>query len=195
MTEELAPVIFRQGKRLYLRPLEKGDLPFFVRSMNDPEVTRFLTICLPVGIEDEEEWFERQRKNRDESLVFAIVLKEGNQLIGSMGFHRIDHLNGTAMTGSAIGKKECWGKGYGTEAKMLLLEYAFNTLNLRKVCSAAYAPNERSIGCLKRCGYKEEGRLRAQHFINGEYVDDVLLAVFRNEWLPLWAKYHKEHLS
>jgi RimJ/RimL family protein N-acetyltransferase len=91
-----------------------------------------------------------------------------------------------------IGEKEYWGKGYGTEAKMLLLHYAFDTLNLRKICSSVISFNERSHKYSLKCGYKEEGRRKAQLFRDGKYWDEIQLAVFRKDWLLLWKKFQAE---
>ena len=142
-------VVFRMGKRIYLRPLSKEDIPLLAVWINDPEVNQYLKISHPMRLEDEMKFYESlgERKN---DIIFAIVLKDTDDIIGTMGLHKIDHKNGLATTGSFIGRKDLWGKGYGTEAKMLLLEYAFNTLNLRKVCSIVYDFNERSKKCLKK---------------------------------------------
>ncbi len=84
------------------------------------------------------------------------------------------------------------GQGYGTEAKMLLLDYAFNTLNLRKVCSTVLAFNGRSQRYNEKCGYVVEGVQKAQVFRDGSYHDLILMAVFRDDWLPVWREYQKQ---
>ncbi len=108
-----------------------------------------------------------------------------------MGIHRINWKDRTATTGAVIGEKAYWGKGYGSEAKKLLLDYAFNELNLRKICSGALAFNGRSQAYSKKCGYEVEGVLKQHIFKNGEYHDLVQLAVFKEQWLPLWKKFRK----
>jgi RimJ/RimL family protein N-acetyltransferase len=108
-----------------------------------------------------------------------------------MGIHRINWKDRTANTGAFIGEKQYWGKGYGTDAKMVLIDYAFNTLGLRKLSSHVYAFNERSIAYSKHCGYVEEGRLIRQRFIEGEYHDEVILSLFKEQWLPYWDAYQK----
>lgn len=108
-----------------------------------------------------------------------------------MELSHINRIHGTAVTGAVIGEKEYWGKGYGSEAKLLLLKYAFDVLNLRKICSAAIAFNERSIRYQERTGYKIEGRRANQIYADGQYWDEVLLAVYREDWLPIWKKYQE----
>lgn len=187
--EALSPIVFRQGKKVYLRPILKEDLELLVRWINDPEVTQFLKVVMPMSPEEEWEWFEGLRKRKPRDVVFGIALTKTNELIGNTGLHRIDSVNRTATTGTLIGRKDLWGQGYGTEAKMLLLDYAFNTLNLRKICSQVHSSNPRSQRCQEKCGYKVEGRFKDHIFRNGEYVDLVQLAVFRDDFLPLWERY------
>lgn len=121
-------------------------------------------------------------------MTLAMVTNEGRH-IGNIGLHRIDWRNRVATTGTLIGEKDLWGKGIGTEAKILLLHHAFQSMNLRKICSQAIAYNERSIAYSKKCGYKVEGVLRAHVFRRGEYWDLVNLAVFWEDFLPVWEKY------
>ena len=185
------PVVFRQSKRVVLRPLEEEDIPLLVRWINDPEITRFLKAVYPMTIADEKEWLEQLRKNHDKDIVFMIVA-EGKP-IGVMGLHRINWIHRWAKTGAVIGEKGYWGKGYGSEAKMLVLDYAFNSLGLHKICSSVIAFNTRSFRYSLKCGYEEEGRRKDQYFIHGRFWDEIQLAVFKKDWLPLWRKFKKEH--
>lgn len=190
-TPKNAELYFRKATRVALRPVLESDIPHFMCWINDPEVHRFLTIYMPMMEADEQEWFERLHKRKPNDIVFTIEV-EGRP-IGNMGIHHIDYRQGTAHTGVVIGEKEMWGQGYGAEAKMLLLHYAFNTLNLRKMCSVVYAFNERSLAYSKSCGYVEEGRRKEQYYIDGQYVDEVNLAIFRKDWEPLWEQFVEEH--
>ncbi len=184
-------IVFLKGRLVNLRPVAKTDLPLITRWINDEEVRRYLAVCVPQSFEDEEAWFAGLSKKKATDLVFVIEKTDG-QAIGVMGIHGIHPIDRTATTGSFIGEKEEWGKGLGSEAKLLLLNYAFNTMNLRKICSGAFAFNERSIRYSVRCGYKEEGRLKEDVFRDGKYHDKVLLAVFREDFEEVWKKYQSE---
>ena len=186
------PIVFLKGKRLYLRPVLEQDLDKLVVWINDPEIRRFLASYLPQSPQDEKQWLENMAKKKDTDLVFAIVLKENNEQIGNIGLHGINHRQGTAHTGTLIGRKDLWSKGYGSEAKMILLDYAFGTLNLRKINTSVFATNPRSLKCQKKCGYQPEGVLKQQRRLNHEWVDEVLLAVFREDFLPLWEKFKED---
>jgi RimJ/RimL family protein N-acetyltransferase len=185
------PIVFLKGKNVNLRPVSKLDVPYLVRWINDPDVRYFLEAYLPQNEQDEEKWVENLSKEKSRDIVFIIETKAGKP-IGLMGIHNIKWRDRVATTGALIGEKAYWGKGLGSEAKMLLLDYAFNTLNLRKMCSGAIAFNERSIRYSLRCGYKEEGRLRAHIFRAGRYWDLVQLAIFQEDFLKPQKKVRKK---
>lgn len=178
--KETPKVKFRKFDGVYLRPICREDLPTITAYMNDKSVTEYLSTSYPRSFESETKWLDGL-SNCKTDIVLAIVLEKDDEFIGVIGLHKIDHVNGTARTGMWIGKKEHRGKGYGHIAKMMLLDYAFNTLNLRKVCSSTIAFNDRSQKCLMRCGYVKEGVRKDQYFRGGRYWDEILWAVFRSE--------------
>lgn len=182
-------VVFLSGKLVNLRPAQKSDIPHFTRWINDPRVRQFLLNTLPQTEKQEETWYEGHGK--DDKNIILVIETKGGKPIGSMGIHRIDWRNGIGTTGALIGEPEYWGQGYGTDAKMILLDYAFNTLGLRKVCSDVFAFNKRSLRYSLHCGYRIEGRLRKHTFRNGRFHDKIVLGVFRDEWLPIWKHYRK----
>lgn len=182
-----APVVFLRGKKVILRPPRKEDAPTYQRWVCDPEVRQFILAFRPMSIRAEEEWIDGLDK-RNNDIVLAIDTLEG-QHIGNMALHEISWKDRVATTGAILGEKEFWGKGYGTDAKMILLDYAFNTLNLRKIKSAVYAFNKRSLQYSLHCGYKIEGRRRQEMFKNGRYHDIIDLGLFKKEWLPIWRLY------
>ena len=182
-------LIFRVGKRVNLRLIHEDDVQVITGWMNDEEVTRHVSHYLPASVKSETEWIQKL-EDRTKEIIFGIETSDG-QLIGLMGVHNINWRDRTASTGALIGEKEYWGKGYGSEAKMLKLKYAFDVLNLRKICSTCIAFNERALRYQQKCGYQVEGRRKNQHFADGKYWDEILLAVYREGWFPIWERYLK----
>lgn len=181
-------IAFLKGKKTILRPIERSDAPLLTKWINDPDVRVFLKGSYPLSELAEERWIEEKLK-KENDFTLGIVDTKTSKLIGTMGLHQILRIHGTALTGALIGEKSYWGKGYGSDAKMALLDWAFNTLNLRKICSRVIAFNERSYAYSKKCGYVEEARLKDHYFRNGKYYDQIILSVFREDWLPLGKKY------
>jgi len=181
-----------------LAAMNRDYLPLLMQNANNLEVTQGVLLRPPVTIEMEEEWFNRIAKKSDTDHVFAILLHEPPidgvtqyRYIGHCGLHRISWPDGTAKTGSIILEKGLHGKGYGTEAKLLLLYHAFFVKGLRKVCSEVKAFNGNSWGHLLKAGYEQVGRRIRQHFHQGMYVDEILFDVFREDFEVIWLKYEQ----
>lgn len=183
-------VVFLEGRRLYLRPACRADIPLFVKWANDPDVRALSSDrYLPVDEIQGDEWLTSLHKKNDK--MSLVICLNNTRAIGLMGIHSIDWKNRLAMTYAIIGEKQFWSKGYGSEAQMILLHYGFDSLNLRKIHAVVFGFNERSQAYNEKCGYSVEGVQRQHIFMNGEYHDLILMAVFREEWLPIWNKFLK----
>jgi RimJ/RimL family protein N-acetyltransferase len=185
-------VVFLCGFLVTMRPIEPDDAPVLERWINDPGTRRFLQNCLPLNVSDEQEFLEKQRT--DPTTVTLMIVAPDGTPIGTMGMGGISWKNGIGITGSMIGECNYRERGYGTDAKLALLQYAFNTLGLRKIKASVYDFNERSYRALLRCGYHEEGRLYSERFIDGAYRDEILMAVFRDSFEESYAA-HRECLE
>lgn len=174
---------FLIGERLYLRVLEDADIrEEYLSWLNDTEVTRYLGVGkFPSTPETLRKYVENLRSSMTD-LIFAIVDRETEQHIGNVTLNRIDWIHRTADTGLMIGQKDFWGKGYAFEVWSLLIDYAFQRLGLRKIIAGAVADNVASIVTLEKLGFKVEGRLREEYFIEGEYRDGVRLGLLREEF-------------
>lgn len=175
------------GKKVFLRPYKRSDLKYFLKWFNDPEVTQYLLMYLPMTEMAEEKYIEELAARSQTDVPFVIEAIEGNinKPIGTIGLHGIKSKDHNAIFGIAIGEKEYWSKGYGTEAARLLIDYGFQQLNLHRISSDAFDFNERSIRLHKRVGFKEEGRRRQDVFKNGQYHDEVQFGLLRSEWKRL----------
>ncbi|MDQ1283950.1 MAG: hypothetical protein QG620_298 [Patescibacteria group bacterium] len=173
-----------QGEKVMLRAIEKKDIQLALKWFNDPEVIQFLQVYLPITELAEEKWFERVSLS-EHDIVFSIEIKAGeneSKPIGNCGLHQINWKDRVSTFGIAIGEKDFWGGGYGTEAAKLLMEYAFCQLNLRRISSSVYDFNERSLAMHKKLGFEIEGRRRQAIFKNNRYADEIVLGLLKEEW-------------
>jgi RimJ/RimL family protein N-acetyltransferase len=182
-------IVFLQGNGFYFRPLEVSDLDRCQKWINDQEVRHFLKMYLPMNQDAERKYLESLATRTGSDVSFAIVLEDGDRTIGNIALHRISWKDRLAFTGTVIGEKDCWGQGWGTKAKFLLLGYAFDALNLHKVRSRVYSMNPRSLACQKRCGYLEEGVSKKEIFRGGKYYDVIDLGIFREQYRKALKKY------
>jgi len=178
---------FLEGKRIYLRGLEKSDLPGrFFQWANDKEVTRFLFMgVFPNVLENLEEWFEEIRKS-DKDIVFLIVDKKSDKEIGFCSFNQIRWLHRSAEYRIFIGEKECWDRGYGQETNKIMLRYGFELLNFNKIWLGVSASHTMALNSYIKSGFVKEGILRQEIYRNSRYYDAVRLSVLRDE-------YYKKH--
>jgi len=168
-----------KGEKVTLRPPVDGDAAKFVEWFADREVTRFLATSFPMSLQQEEDFFKRIGESKTD--VWWALEAEG-RTIGATGIHRIDWISGNAVTGTVIGDKSCWRKGYGSEAMALRTEYAFRQLNLHKLKSGAFDENEPSKRALQKAGYRQVGVWREDFWRDGKWHDHWEAEVLRSDW-------------
>jgi len=171
------------GKKVRLRPIERDDLPRFVRWFGDPEVRRHLLIYVPFSMAQEERWFEGMLNamDRQESVLMAIETEDGVH-IGNIGLHRINWKDRNAELGIVIGEKSYWSQGYGTDAIRLLLGLGFREMNLHRVYLRVDADNARGIRCYEKAGFRHEGTFRDVVFREGVYHDQYVMSILEAEF-------------
>ncbi|HXK40055.1 MAG TPA: GNAT family protein [Candidatus Paceibacterota bacterium] len=187
-------VVFLEGKKTILRPYaENTDLPLLTLWFNDPETRQYLgSFMLPLPELLEKEQMRTRSSEKSPNDVFLVIQdRASGQPIGTLGLHRINWINRTATTGSCIGEPAFRGRGFGTDAKMALLRYAFFSLNLRVISAAVIEFNERSAKALLKQGYCEVGRLPEWHFRDGKYWDERLFALTLKGFEQRWKVYQE----
>ena len=173
------------GKLVQLRPVQRADISYFLQWFNDPDVTQYLQMYLPMNEMAEQKFIEELgtvRAMTDAFFVIEAINGDKSIPIGSMSLHGINSKDHNATFGIAIGDKHYWSKGYGTEAARLIIRYGFDQLNLHRISSSAWSFNERSIKLHFKVGFKEEGRRREAIFKNGAYIDEVIFGLLREDW-------------
>jgi RimJ/RimL family protein N-acetyltransferase len=175
---------FLIGPRVYLRPLEREDAPRVASYLNSPLVRRTLALYRPLGVAQEGAFLDSLAGN-DKDVVLGVVLRDGDVLVGSVGLHRLEFRNRNAEFGLVIGEPSMWGKGLGTEATRLMLDHGFGTLNLNRVWLQVFGHHQAAQRVYEKAGFRREGVQREQHYVEGRYVDGILMGILRPEWTPL----------
>ncbi|MCD6550090.1 GNAT family N-acetyltransferase [bacterium] len=177
-----------EGRKVILRGIRRADIQYFLKWLDDPEVSTPLGRYLPVSEIGEENWVREIERKKD-VIVFTIVDKKTEKSIGNCGFHKIDFRNQRAELGIFIGEKEYWGKGYGTEALELLISYGFTQLNLHSIASLVVSSNERSVRLHKKLGFKEQGRMRQRVFLDNQFKDMIYFDMLKSEWFQRFSDF------
>ena len=171
---------FLIGAKVYLRPLEEADAAECHAWLNDPDVRRTLNARAgPYTEAMSREWI--RALDFRTTMGFAILTRDADRYVGNCDLREINFLDRNASLGIVIGRKDAWGLGFGTEAVALLCRYAFEGLNLHRVSLSCYATNERGLRLYARLGFVVEGRRREQVFVEGGYVDEIVLGLLRGE--------------
>ncbi|MCL2003771.1 MAG: GNAT family N-acetyltransferase [Oscillospiraceae bacterium] len=169
------------GERLYLSPFNADDTEIYTKWaewMNDKTLNdHYGGHHNLVSLASAKKTLEELKGYR-----FAMVLLEGDILIGHISLHDIDHLNRNAFLGIFIGEATHRGKGYGTEAIRLVLGYGFKTLNLNNIMLSVHADNNAAIACYKKAGFREAGRRREWVFKDGKYFDKIYMDILAREF-------------
>jgi len=175
-------------KRLILRPLKKSDWKDIVEGVGELDVAKMTkSIPYPYTKKDALEWInkniKKNRKKEKESYNFALELKSEKKVIGDIDLSKINKFSGTATTGSWI-NKQYWRKGYITEAKIAVNDFAFNKLKLRKLNSEVFKNNKASNATQKKVGYKLEGIEKEQvRSLSTKEIHDVnLYGLLKEDW-------------
>ena len=174
-----------EGTLVRLRALESTDLERAYTWINDREVTHYPAARFPLSLADERRWLEEGPTNSSAGGVrLAIETKEGVH-IGNMDLHRVHAEDRKAGLGIMIGEKDYWSNGYGGDAIVTLLRFAFHEMNLNRVWLHVFEFNERARASYKKCGFREEGRLRQHYYAEGRYWDVFVMANLRDEFEAL----------
>ncbi|MEZ4568771.1 MAG: GNAT family protein [Thermomicrobiales bacterium] len=137
--------------------------------------------CLPRPQIAQREWWTGRLKNKDE-FHFAIRLIDDERLIGSFHISEIEWPHRAAWFSIGLGGKDARGKGYGTEALELGIDFAFNDLNLHRLSLSVFAYNQPAIRLYNRLGFTHEGTFREYLQRDGQRHDMLLFGMLAYEW-------------
>jgi len=169
------------GESCYLSPLCHDEVEKYTEWVNDMETGLYVLFASSViDINKERSILEYLSKH---DTVMAIVEKECNKSVGICGLHNRNDVHRTANFGIFIGDKNYWGQGIGTEATMLMLDYAFQVLNLNSVHLEVVDFNKRAIACYDKCGFKYAGKKRQAIFMAGIYHDLFIYDITASEFV------------
>jgi RimJ/RimL family protein N-acetyltransferase len=169
-----------EGEKVRLVPLDKAKhLENALLWVNDPEVTAWTLIGdHPMTRLGEEEFFDQAMRGKAEGINFAVETLAGEH-IGFSGLHRIEWPAGVGVTGTLLGRRDLWGRGFGTDASRVRTRYCFEVLGLRMLLSEVMADNIGSVRMLQKSGYREVGRIPRRLWKRGAYRDVVILVLER----------------
>lgn len=173
------------GSRVVLRPLRLKHAPGLLAAADDDEVFAWLAFPRFVELEQVQAWVEEAlvERRRDRRIPFVVEDAAAGSIIGSTSFRDLDTRNARVEIGSTWFSRASWGTGANTESKLLLMQYAFESLDLERVFLRADNLNMRSQRAHEKLGAIKEGVHRHEVLRrDGSWCDSIHYSILRAEW-------------
>lgn len=170
--------------KVKLVPLTQAHLPELLIAGQAPNVFTWLFHNYCKDKETLEHWFANTAQHDpNEQLVFAIVIADTNEVVGTTRFFRLDAHNKSLEIGHTF-ITEKWQRTFvNTHAKYLMLKHAFETLQLVRVNFATHERNEKSRNAIARLGAQFEGIARKHRLLpTGEFRNTAQFAMIDDDW-------------
>lgn len=180
----MAPVRFLEGKQVYLRPIELADTDWYFANLYDKDTRRLTGTQKHFSREQIARYIEG--KSQDSSSVLLLIATcDGDRPVGDVALQDIDAINRNANIRIAINSSGHQGKGYGTEALRLMLDYGFGILHLHRIELNVFSFNERAMHVYEKVGFKREGVQREALYYDHKYHDSILMSILEEEYRSL----------
>lgn len=173
-----------QSARLVLSALQPEDWPLFLGWHQQPEILRYVSDPQP-----EAHWrhkfqlqLQAMQQAQPEQWSFLVSRGTGPQAIGlaSVRFHPQGVL---AEIGFML-DPSVQGLGYGSELVEALIQHVFGNSACHKLIAVVTAGNQASAHILRKYGFVQEGCLRQQFLLAGQFYDDWVFGLLRHDWQP-----------
>ncbi|MEK5491110.1 GNAT family protein [Paenibacillus sp. FSL R7-0297] len=172
-----------ETNRLLIREFRSEDVQRVHEYASDPAVAKYM-IWGPNSLEDTRSYIrltlDMQQQESRQGFEYAVVLKQGNVLIGGCGIH---------ISGEGQGEigycynRSYWGQGIASEAAAVLLEWGFNDLNLHRIYATCRPENTGSARVMQRIGMVYEGHLREHMRHKGKWLDSYQYSILKDEYM------------
>lgn len=175
--------VFIKGETIDLLPTNPKHSNLYTKWLNNPETRIYIRNQIPKTLDEIRKLHDSNQGQSREIVSLEIWHKQTQKAIGLIGFSDINWIKRNANIYIQIGEIDFWGKGIGTEAVEMVLEYGFMELNFHKIHSNILVPNKSSLKVAEKVGFKQEVVLREEIYLDGNFVDNILIAIFKDEWL------------
>jgi RimJ/RimL family protein N-acetyltransferase len=170
------------GRGVTLRELELTDAPALLAMLTTDEVSRFISPP-PTTVQGFERFIAWTHQQRAAGLYvcFAVVPDGMTTAIGLFQVRSLEPGFATAEWGFALGSA-FWGTGAFIEGARVVVDFAIETIGVRRLEARAAVQNGRGNGALRKVGAVQEGILRRSFLRNGHYLDQALWSILETEW-------------
>jgi UDP-4-amino-4,6-dideoxy-N-acetyl-beta-L-altrosamine N-acetyltransferase len=174
-----------------LRPMNEGDLEIVLKWRNSDYIRQNMFSDHLISKVEHKAWFDLLKMHKDNKYL---VFEREDKPFGLVYFTDIDEKNRRCYWGFYVGEKDS-PKGTGTAMGLMGIEYAFETLGIRKIIGEVFVFNKASFSFFNRLGFKEEGQLKKHALKDGKYEDVIIFALFKEDWLTFKKDLEKRYIE
>ena len=170
-----------KGERVGFTELREEYVELYKDWINDLKVSQFISNFGNVLTDEaEDDWYRTQAETDEPN--FTIHHLSDDKPIGNCGIYNIDRGNDHAEIGILLGEKDYWNRGLGTEAVQLITDFGFTVLSLHSIDLRLKSFNDRARRAYEKVGYQVTGRVRDFYKVDGEYFDEIIMDILREEF-------------
>ena len=186
-----------EGKKVNLRTLEEKDAELLQKWYMDKDFRQAYDAYESIDLDAIREEIAQSKGGiydpRLTKLIFMVERARDGVPIGLCCLRNIDRMNGNAELLLGIGEKDMRLAGYGLDLLIVLLDFAYYGLRLQKTYMRISENQPYGLQNALKFGYKPEGHLRNQLFIDGKYINEFFLGMLKSEYeklsiVPRWKK-------
>lgn len=172
-----------ETERLLLRKIDEGDIDMLLRIRSDINVMRYVDKPPAKTREDVLPLYNSMKEGVENNtgISWVITLKETGEMIGQIGFWRIDTDNHRGEIGYML-RPEFFGKGLGSEAIKASLDHGFKCLKFHSVEANVNTGNKASIKILEKHGFVKEAHFRENYYYGGKFLDSAIYCILASDW-------------
>jgi len=175
--------------RVYLRALEIDDHIKIHQWRNEEDIKQnFSGIPLFTSTMNEKSWVETRISDKN-SVSCAICIKGTDEFIGCIFLNDIDYHNRHGHIPVFIGEFKHRGQGYATDARILMLKYAFFDRGLERIWAKVIEGNDAAVRMLEKSGFQKEGLLRKSCFRSGYFVNEIYMGILKEDFIQVLKEY------
>ncbi len=173
-----------ETERLYMRLLVSQDASSLFALRSNLHAMQYLDRPIAKSVHDAEEMIAMLHKSGSEKSAFqwGVFLKTTSDMIGSIGFYRIDAGNFKTELGYMF-FPVFWRQGFATEAAKELLRFGFESIGFHRIEADINPNNEASMLLCEKLGFSKEAHLRQNFYFEGRFTDTVIMGMLKSDWI------------
>ena len=170
------------GECVSLRPMRPEEVKLIHAWVNNPDILPYWDGRIKTLDEVRADYTSAYFTDDDPYAGRCFAIEKENIPIGMICYNRIDRDNRNVEFDMLIGDKQYWSQGLGSDALTIFIRYLFTNFSLNRIWLGTHSYNQRALRAYEKVGFKREGVLREDAYMDGKFIDTVVLSLLRKEY-------------